>query len=132
MIYSREERIRRFKFLVISFSLVIFFLSLLFFLTRGNQRFYGVSLPGSFGSKRIEIVEENQLEKVVTDALAGTRGNYAVVVWNLKTGEKYFSNEEKVFDAASLYKLWVMAETYRQIDAGKLSEEEILTEDIPK
>lgn len=58
---------------------------------------------------------------VVQDSLQGTSGTYAVVILNLKTGEEYHSNQNLVFDSASLYKLWVMAVVYQQIEKGNLS-----------
>lgn len=71
-----------------------------------------------------KIVEfDENLEKTIDDALAGTRGTYAIVIKDLQTGATYTRNSEREFPTASLYKLWVMAETYHQIDEGKFSEE---------
>lgn len=63
------------------------------------------------------------LEKAIDEALAGTTGTYAVVVKDLRTGKTYTKNENTSFETASLYKLWVMGETYRQIADGTLTEE---------
>src|SRR3989344_4311405 len=49
---------------------------------------------------------------------------------NLKIEEKYSNLEDKIFDAGSLYKLWVMAETIRQVQNGQLNLDETLSEDI--
>lgn len=70
------------------------------------------------------------LQSVIAKSLEGTTGTYAVAVKNLKTGQSFFLNEHKIFEAGSLYKLWVMAEAYKQIEAGNFSEDEILSEDV--
>lgn len=73
----------------------------------------------------------NPLEKVVTYSLKDSTGTYAVVIKNFKTGEKFKMNENRVFEPASLYKLWLMATVYTQIKDGKLKEEDVLSESIP-
>jgi len=67
------------------------------------------------------------LGQAVQDALTGTQGSYGIVILNLKTGENYSLNQHVSYASASLYKLWVMAETYRQIRDGLLKEDEILS-----
>jgi beta-lactamase class A len=69
------------------------------------------------------------LEQAVQAALVGTRGSYGVAVRNLKTQENYLFNEHLSYYSASLYKLWIMAEAYRQIKDGVLKEDEILSEE---
>jgi beta-lactamase class A len=68
-----------------------------------------------------------RLEHAVQSALIGSHGSYGIVIKNLKTKEYYFSNEHLRFPSASLYKLWVMAEAYRQIRDGVLKDNEILS-----
>jgi beta-lactamase class A len=70
------------------------------------------------------------LENAVKKALSDTSGSYGIVVKNLKTGESYFLNEHKTYEPASLYKLWVMAATFKQLEAGSLKEDEVLSEDV--
>ena len=74
--------------------------------------------------------EETPLGKTVQNALAGAQGTYGIIIENLKTHESYSMNEHMVFDSASLYKLWVMGTTYSQIQSGKLSEADMLSEDV--
>lgn len=95
------------------------FLAILFLLL-----FFGMILVYA---KVIEFPPRLGLEKVVQESLKGTKGEYAVAVKNLKTGESYFLNSQKKFDTGSLYKLWVMAEAYRQIEKGELKEDEVLS-----
>jgi beta-lactamase class A len=66
------------------------------------------------------------LEQAVQNALIGTQGSYGIVVTNLKNQDYYFLNEHLSYYSASLYKLWIMAETYRQIKDGIIKENEIL------
>ncbi|OGE37732.1 hypothetical protein A3B45_04780 [Candidatus Daviesbacteria bacterium RIFCSPLOWO2_01_FULL_39_12] len=70
------------------------------------------------------------LEALVQTSLAGSEGIYGIVIKNLKIEEKYSNLEDKIFDAGSLYKLWVMAETIRQVQNGQLNLDETLSEDI--
>jgi beta-lactamase class A len=81
---------------------------------------------------KTESVKEKPsgLKTVVDTALEGTKGTYRMVIRNLKTGESYAADEHKVFDAGSLYKLWVMATAYKQIQNGTLTEDQVLSEDI--
>lgn len=72
----------------------------------------------------------NNLEKVVKTTLSGKSGTYAVVIKNLKTGEQYSLNAHTSFKSASLYKLWVMAETYDQIQQGKVKEDEVVADSV--
>ncbi|MCX6791575.1 MAG: class A beta-lactamase-related serine hydrolase [Candidatus Gottesmanbacteria bacterium] len=71
-----------------------------------------------------------QLKDVVDNALTGTTGTYGIVIRSLKTGETFCMNEHKVFDPASLYKLWVMVTVYEQIQNGQLQENQILSQDV--
>ncbi len=74
--------------------------------------------------------ETAPLKEVVDKALEGTKGTYGIVIQNLKTNEIYYANEHKVFDTGSLYKLWVMATVYNQIQNGQLQEDQVLSQDI--
>jgi beta-lactamase class A len=60
----------------------------------------------------------------------GSGEEFGIVVKNLKTGERYYFNEHKLFETASLYKLWVMATTYGKIEDGSLNEGTVLAEDV--
>lgn len=76
------------------------------------------------------VPKKHSLENAIQTQLQGTTGDYAVVIKNLKTGENYSLNENKIYDSGSLYKLWVMAVVYKHLEAGTLKEDEILSEDI--
>lgn len=78
-----------------------------------------------------DVVAPSKLPDVVKKSLAGTQGVYAVYIKNLKTGETYKANENREFDSASLYKLWVMAASYQIMETGKLNPDTLLDRSIP-
>lgn len=92
-----------------------------------------VTILLGIGFFKIETPKELQkpsLKNVIDKAMSGSKGNYGIVVSNFKTGENYRSNDRKVFETGSLYKLWVMATVYKQIQDGQLKEDKVLSEDI--
>lgn len=73
---------------------------------------------------------QSSLKDVVESALIGAKGTYGIAIKNLATGETFFVNEHKVFEAGSLYKLWIMAAVYKQIQDGKLTADQVLSKDV--
>lgn len=71
-----------------------------------------------------------KLEKIVQNELKNTKGNYAVVIKNLTTGERYYYYEHKIFETASLYKLFVMGTVYQSIHNGELTQKDVLSAEI--
>lgn len=80
--------------------------------------------------KPTEPVQSRALQQVVEQALEGTGGEYAVVIKHLQTGEYFARGEGREFQAASLYKLWVMAAAYEQIAAGTVGENDTLKQSV--
>lgn len=76
------------------------------------------------------ILQSSSIGKKVNEVVSQRKGEYAVFYKDLKTGEEYTLHAQKEFQAASLYKLWIMGETFRQIDAGKIKKEDILKESV--
>src|SRR3989344_2323794 len=74
--------------------------------------------------------KNDALKNIVQDSLRGTKGTFGIVIKNLKTGEFYVQNEHAVFEPGSLYKIWIMATVFDQIQNGKLKGKEELSEDI--
>lgn len=74
--------------------------------------------------------QNQSLKNTVDKSLEGANGTYGIVVKNLKTNENYLLNEHKVFNAGSLYKLWIMAEAFDQIQKGELNDLDVLSSDI--
>jgi beta-lactamase class A len=67
------------------------------------------------------------LHSAVERAVAGREGIYSVVVHNLANGRYAELNADQGYYAASLYKLEVLIEAYRQRDAGELDFSRLLT-----
>ncbi|OGK13034.1 hypothetical protein A3A93_03845 [Candidatus Roizmanbacteria bacterium RIFCSPLOWO2_01_FULL_38_12] len=70
------------------------------------------------------------LEKNITEILNNKQGDYGIYFKDLKSEKTFVLNADREFQTASLYKLWVMAETYRQIKQGKLDKEHVMTAKI--
>lgn len=72
------------------------------------------------------------LGQIAEKSLEGTTGRYAIYIKNLTTGESYQRNENEIFDAGSLYKLWIMKAIFEKIKAGDLKEDEPLEAGVSK
>lgn len=114
------------KFLLVIFIAGIF-LFVFNFLKRDSSKLIS---PLAFFNPSPTPAFNKSLEEVVQKSLEGTKGEYAIYIKNLKTNESYFKDKDRVYEPGSLYKLWVMAETFRQIHKGDLKEDEILSGDI--
>ena len=79
----------------------------------------------------LSVTSSGGLDNAVKSALEGTKGTYGVFIKNLNDKETYVLNEHEEFDAGSLYKLWVMAQTFKLIESGDLKEDLVLTDTIP-
>lgn len=86
--------------------------------------------PISESVKGISAQLSGRLRDTIKLSLEGTKGNYSVVVVNLKTGENYSMNDDEKYDSASLYKLWVMGTVYEQLEEGKLQKDDVLSSSI--
>lgn len=80
-------------------------------------------IPTPTSSYLGQVVTPTDLNTLITSYLSTNHENIGVVVQHLESGETYRFNEQKEFEAASLYKLWVMAVVYKKIEAGQLTEE---------
>jgi beta-lactamase class A len=76
-----------------------------------------------------KMVSKTNLHQTILNSLSGAAGKYSVTVKDLKSGKTESLYSNKVFPVGSLYKLWVMAEAFKQIQNGTLSEDEILSEE---
>ncbi len=66
---------------------------------------------------------EEALHQVIAkeEANLGESAGYSMVIHNLDTGEKFEDSSDKLFESASLYKLFVMLTVYYDISGGRLS-----------
>lgn len=82
-----------------------------------------LELPASFAPP----VPDPALQVVVEGALAPYEGAYSVVVHHLGDGRYAAVDPDRVYYAASLYKLALLLEVYRQRDAGEIDLGQMLT-----
>lgn len=114
--------------LIISMGVLSFFLLLRQFSI--NQKNVYILSPLARSIEHTFNPQVATLQSVVEQSIADAKGTYAVAIKNLQTGESYYTNENMKFEAASLYKLWVMATAYQMLEKGSLSENEILHKDV--
>lgn len=74
--------------------------------------------------------KQNQLINNINAVLYQEDGFFAIYIKNLKTEEEFFLNSDEKIETASLYKLWVMAEVFSQIEQEKLKPDQILSQDL--
>jgi beta-lactamase class A len=73
--------------------------------------------------------DDPALAVLIRTTLSGYEGSYSVVVRNLEDGRTASLNEGQVYGAASLFKLALLLEAYRQGDAGEIDFSQMLTLD---
>ncbi|MBF6613327.1 MAG: serine hydrolase [Chloroflexi bacterium] len=64
---------------------------------------------------------DSQLQAIVEDVVGNLGGDWGVAVKKLDTGQFAAFNGDKQQISASLYKMWVLNELYRQVKAGIVS-----------
>lgn len=85
----------------------------------------------SVGSYAIyKIIPRTNLQETVIKALEGSKGKYSIVIKNLKTNEEYSMDSHKENNTGSLYKLWIMATVFDQIQKGQLKKDDVLSQDV--
>lgn len=134
--YSTRNKKRPYIFFIILFSLFLIGLILNTASSKNKNQTLINPLSESLIEKGKNILtsekaKENELEKIVTDALSDSEGRYAIAIKNLQNDNQYFINENAIFETASLYKLFVMATVLEQIGNGTLSYDQVLSQDIP-
>jgi beta-lactamase class A len=123
-----------FKFLIfitivlalIFIPIIVYYISLLQEKDRIRQQVLALSTI----AKPAEAQRESILGDLVSEHFSKYGTDYAVVIKNLKTGEEYKFNENKKFNSASLYKLWVMGVAFQKIKEGTLKEDQVLSSSV--
>ncbi len=101
---------------------VIFLLGGVFLLSRLVGAEEDVPVPEEDVSGEVLPVSDGALLKVLSGVVEGEDGTYAVVVKQLSGGDaEVYLNEDRELPTASLYKLWIMATVYQQIEDGRLT-----------
>lgn len=70
------------------------------------------------------------LKNAIENVQLKTKADVSIVVKNLKTGEEFKSNEHKIYETASLYKLWIMAATFSELENGTIEKDTIISANI--
>ena len=122
-----KNRLLKISFFFILFAITLFLVSiqLINFNTSKTKKEVLSAI-----TKITKINLDNGLEEAVLGSLEGTKGVYAVAIKILNTGESYYLNEHRKFEAASLYKNWIMVTVFRQIENGKIGRGEILKKKV--
>ena len=82
------------------------------------------AFPGPY--EPIDFTHDEALQALVDETLGDRADSYAFFVKDLATGRGAMHNAEKVFNAASLFKLFVMYEVFRQESIGAIRWEDEL------
>ena len=77
-----------------------------------------IELPKPF--KPSPFIEDEALQRAIADILGDQASNYAFVIKDLRTGHGVTHNEGLVFNAASIFKLWIMYDAFLQHDQDVL------------
>lgn len=112
-------------FLFISITALIGYISFYFFTSKNRDTYDKIISPLAES-----IFQSSPIGKKIAAIVSQREGEYSVFYKDLATGKKYTLHAQKEFEAASLYKLWIMGETFRQIDAGKIKKEDVLKESV--
>lgn len=131
--YSKHKGTRLIKFFVMVLAASLLMYSVGLFISSKKQKenlTLGTTIKTTSTPNPNIPTAKNTLSETIQSALKDTSGDYAVVIKNFKTQEEYLFNEHKKFQPGSLYKLWIMAKTYEQIQNGKLTKDQVLTQDI--
>lgn len=70
-----------------------------------------------------EVKGDIRLQSEIESFLEGKEGDYAIYVKDLKTGgtRNVYINSDQVFEAASLYKLFLMAAAFEAVNKGEMT-----------
>lgn len=74
-----------------------------------------------------EEKRESLIPEIADKIFLRDKDNYSIVIKNLKTGEEYRFQENKKYNSASLYKLWVLGVVFQKIKDGTIKEDQVLS-----
>ncbi len=113
------------------FAIFIFLAVVGFFMLKSESQSGTNSLISPIAhSPLVKSIFKSGLEDVVKKELEGTTGQYSIYIKNLKTNEEYELDSHKLYEPASLYKLWVMGAVYEEVKNGTLKTTEVLSNDV--
>lgn len=104
-----------------------------FFGTANNAIVYPIPEYIFANKKNTPTQMQKKLQSIGTllaSEIENAPGEYGIYLKDLQTNEEYTYNAHLEFETASLYKLWVMGEVYRQVQNEKLTEEQVLSQSV--
>lgn len=121
----------RLIFSIFSFATLIIFFIFLRIISVGNAAQKITYVPiATLKPTSIPTIKPISLEGVVKNALEGSKGTYSLSIKNLKTGEKFNQDEHKLYQAGSLYKLWLLGPIYNLLNANKMALSDVLSDNV--
>jgi len=119
-------------FLIIILIIVILPILIYFFLnSRQENQIYVDELKSRETLEVKDVQKISKLDKIVDENFSNDT-NYSVVVKNFNTEEAYSFNEDREYNSASLYKLWVFAVAMQMIKDEVINPDEIMSGDKNK
>ncbi len=98
------------------------------FVIAGNKK--PLIKPGDFSQKWSFSFTQSRLKPIIEADLEDKEGEYAVFVKSINNNaEEYAVNEENIFPAGSLYKLFLLAAAFQAIENGEITEDDKVTAD---
>lgn len=134
--YVKARRSNK-KFFVYTAGVLIVIAALIFFSsnskTEPTETVAGLSTKIKEVSPTAAFKNINyELEQIVSKQLQNLPGEYGIAIIDLESDEYFLKNENKSFQSASLYKLWVMGTIMGQIKDSKIKEDTTLSADVDK
>lgn len=90
--------------------------------------FFISSMPFLMAQKKTD----KNLEKELTQLVSNFKGDVGIYVYNLKTEKEAGINADTIFPTASIVKVPILVEVFKQINAGKLHLTDSLTYDVKR
>lgn len=132
LIEQRQKRKRKLRGIV--FILVAVLVAFFLYQSFAGKNFPNIATTSISKPQNVlsspNVIKPNSLKEAVEKSLEGTKGTYGVFIKNLKTNESFSINEHKIYEAGSLYKLWIMVTAFKKIERGSLADDEILSGDV--
>ncbi len=132
---SMVVKIFRYFFACILLLFVLnFFVNIYFFKDQASNALMINPLAGEAIHTATTYINSRQdstkLERLVQNVLGQDKDDYGIVIENLNTGERYYFNQNKQFETASLYKLWVMVVVFKDIQDGIFNKNDVLSKNV--
>ncbi len=130
---ARRSNKKNFGYL---FGLLVLFIIIVFFIATSKpeqkKEVAGAAINTTEFTPTTTPKSISKLEEIVSESIKGAPGEYGIVILDLESDDYFVKNENKTFQSASLYKLWVMGTVMKQLKEKKIKENTILSADVDK